>query len=180
GERAERLSAVCHVLYLIFTEGYAATTGSGLLRADLCAEAIRLTRLLHRLLPDDTETAGLLALMLLTDARRPARAGPGGELIPMADQDRSRWDAAAITEGVALITATLRRLQPGPYQLQAAIAAVHDEAPTVEATDWPQILALYDLLRAASDNPVVALNHAVAAAMVHGPRAGLDLLTGLA
>ena len=176
GERAERLSAVRHVLYLIFTEGYAATTGAGLLRADLCAEAIRLTRLL----PEDTETAGLLALMLLTDARRPARTSPGGELIPMAEQDRSRWDTAAIGEGVALITAALRRLRPGPFQLQAAIAAVHDEAPSAEATDWPQILALYELLRAASDNPVVALNHAVAAAMVHGPRAGLDLLAGLA
>ena len=179
-ERADRVAAVRHVLYLIFTEGYAATTGPGLLRADLCAEAIRLTRLLHRLLPGDTETAGLLALMLLTDARRPARAGPGGELIPMAEQDRCLWDAAAITEGVALITAALRQLRPGPYQLQAAIAAVYDEAPTVEATDWPQILALYELLGQASDNPVVALNHAVAAAMVHGPRAGLALLGDLA
>jgi RNA polymerase sigma factor (sigma-70 family) len=180
GERADRVAAVRHVLYLIFTEGYAATTGPGLLRADLCAEAIRLTRLLHRLLPGDTETAGLLALMLLTDARRPARAGPGGELIPMAEQDRTRWDAAAIAEGVTLITATLRRLRPGPYQLQAAIAAVHDEAPAAEATDWPQILALYGLLRQASDNPVVALNHAVAAAMVDGPQAGLELLGDLA
>jgi predicted RNA polymerase sigma factor len=118
--------------------------------------------------------------MLLTDARRPARTGPGGELIPMAEQDRSRWDAAAIGEGVALITATLRRLRPGPFQLQAAIAAVHDEAPSVETTDWPQILALYELLQAASDNPVVALHHAVAAAMVYGPRTGLDLLASLA
>ena len=179
-ERADRVAAVRHVLYLVFTEGYAATTGPGLLRADLCAEAIRLTRLLRRLLPGDTETAGLLALMLLTDARRPARAGPGGELIPMAEQDRSLWDAAAIAEGVALITATLRQLRPGPYQLQAAIAAVHDEAPAAEATDWPQILALYELLRQASDNPVVALNHAVAVAMVHGPQAGLALLYDLA
>jgi RNA polymerase sigma factor (sigma-70 family) len=179
-ERNHRVAIVRHVLYLIFTEGYAATTGAALLRADLCTEAIRLTRLLHRLLPGDTETAGLLALMLLTDARRPARTGPGGELIPMAEQDRRLWDAAAIAEGVALITATLRQLRPGPYQLQAAIAAVHDEAPAAEATDWPQILALYDLLRQASDNPVVALNHAVAAAMVHGPRTGLALLGDLA
>ena len=180
GERAGRVAAVRHVLYLIFTEGYAATTGPGLVRADLCREGIRLTRLLHRLLPGDTETAGLLALMLLTDARRLARAGPGGEPVPMAEQDRSRWDGAAIAEGVALITATLRRLRPGPYQLQAAIAALHDEAPAAEATDWPQILALYELLRQASDNPAVALNHAVAAAMVHGPRAGLALLGDLA
>jgi RNA polymerase sigma factor (sigma-70 family) len=179
-ERAHRLQAVCHVLYLIFTEGYAATTGPALVRADLCAEAIRLTRLLLRLLPEDTETAGLLALMLLTEARRPARTGPGGELVPLAEQDRSRWDQAAIGEGVALITATLRRLRPGPYQLQAAIAAVHDEAPSAEATDWPQILALYELLRQTSDNPVVALNHAVATAMVHGPHAGLDRLSELA
>ncbi len=179
-ERADRVAAVQHVLYLIFTEGYAATSGPALLRTDLCAEAIRLTRLLRRLLPGGSESAGLLALMLLTDARRPARTGPGGELIPLAEQDRARWDAAAIAEGVALITATLRRLRPGPYQLQAAIAAVHDEAPSAEATDWPQILALYELLRQASDNPVVALNHAVAAAMVHGPQTGLRLLDELA
>jgi RNA polymerase sigma factor (sigma-70 family) len=180
GERPERLSAVLHVLYLIFAEGYAATSGPGLVRMDLCAEAIRLARLLHRLLPADTETAGLLALMVLTDARRPARTAPDGQPIPMADQDRNRWDAAAISEGVALITATLRKLRPGPYQLQAAIAAVHDEAATTEATDWPQILALYELLMHTSDNPVVALNHAVAAAMVRGPRAGLELLADLA
>ena len=179
-DRDERVAAVRHVLYLIFTEGYAATAGPALLRADLCLEAIRLTRLLHRLLPADPETAGLLALMLLTDARRPARTGPGGQLIPMADQDRSRWNRDAISEAVNLITATLRRLRPGPYQLQAAIAAVHDEAPNAEATDWPQILALYELLRQAADNPVVALNHAVAVAMVHGPQAGLELLDGLA
>jgi RNA polymerase sigma factor (sigma-70 family) len=178
-QRAGRLAAVLHVLYLIFTEGYAATSGTGLLRPDLSAEAIRLARLLHRLLPDDGEVAGLLALMLLTDARRPARTGHGGEPIPMADQDRSRWDSRLIEEGVALITATLRRGAPGPYQLQAAIAAVHDEAPSAEETDWPQILALYELLMRISDNPVVALNHAVAVAMVRGPRAGLDLLTGL-
>jgi RNA polymerase sigma factor (sigma-70 family) len=178
-QRAGRLAAVLHVLYLVFTEGYAATSGAGLLRPDLSAEAIRLARLLHRLLPDDGEVAGLLALMLLTDARRLARTGPGGEPIPMAEQDRSRWDYRLIAEGVALITATLRRGTPGPYQLQAAIAAVHDEAPSAADTDWPQILALYELLMRISDNPVVALNHAVAVAMVHGPRAGLDLLTGL-
>jgi RNA polymerase sigma factor (sigma-70 family) len=180
-ERAERLTVVLHVLYLIFTEGYAASSGPELLRTDLCAEAIRLARLLNRLLPEDTETAGLLALMLLTDARRPARTAPDGQPIPMADQDRSLWDAGAIGEGVALITSTLRRLRPGRYQLQAAIAAVHDEARTAEDTDWPQILALYDLLlHNDPGNPVVALNRAVAMAMVHGPRAGLDLLTGLA
>lgn len=180
GERAQRLSAARHVLYLIFTEGYAATSGPELLRPDLCTEAIRLTRLLHRQLPAETETAGLLALMLLTDARRPARTAADGQPIPMAEQDRSLWDATAISEGVALITATLRRQRPGPYQLQAAIAAVHDEAPSAEATDWAQILALYELLRQSSDNPVVALNHAVAAAMVHGPQDGLDLLAGIA
>jgi RNA polymerase sigma factor (sigma-70 family) len=179
-ERTRHLPAVRHALYLIFTEGYAATSGPGLLRPDLCAEAIRLTRLLHRLLPADTETAGLLALMLLTDARRPARTAPDGQPVPMAEQDRSRWDAAAIGEGVALITATLQRLHPGPFQLQAAIAAVHDEAAGPEDTDWPQILALYELLREASPNPVVSLNHAVAAAMTHGPRTGLDLIDELA
>jgi predicted RNA polymerase sigma factor len=179
-ERVRRLPAVRHVLYLIFTEGYAATSGPGLLRPDLCAEAIRLTRVLHHLLPADTETAGLLALMLLTDARHPARTAPDGQPIPMAEQDRSLWNADAISEGVALITATLRRLRPGPYQLQAAIAALHDEAATPEGTDWPQILALYELLRQASPSPVVSLNHAVAVAMVHGPRAGLDRLGELA
>ncbi|MBV9094532.1 MAG: sigma-70 family RNA polymerase sigma factor [Streptosporangiaceae bacterium] len=178
-ERVQRLAAVLHVLYLIFTEGYAATSGPGLVRADLSAEAIRLARILRRLMPDDGEVAGLLALMLLTDARRPARAGPGGELIPMAEQDRSRWDADMIAEGVTLITGTLSRGSPGPYQLQAAVAAVHDEAATAADTDWPQIAALYELLLQASDNPVVALNHAVAVAMVRGPRAGLDLLESL-
>ncbi len=178
-QRAGRLAAVLHVLYLIFNEGYAATSGPGLVRPDLSAEAIRLARLLHRLLPHDGEVAGLLALMLLTDARRPARTGPGGELIPMADQDRSLWDPGLIDEGVALITGTLRRGEPGPYQLQAAIAAVHDEAPSAEETDWPQIMALYELLMQISDNPVVALNHTVAVAMVRGPHAGLDLLAGL-
>jgi RNA polymerase sigma factor (sigma-70 family) len=175
-ERAERLGAVLHVLYLVFTEGYAATSGPRLQRVELAAEAIRLTRIVHRLLPDDGEVMGLLALMLLTDARRPARTGPDGGLIPMAEQDRSRWNANQIAEGVALISQALPRGPTGPYQLQAAIAAVHDEASSADATDWPQILALYELLRQVSDNPVVALNHAVAVAMVEGARAGLDLL----
>ena len=175
-ERAERLGAVLHVLYLIFNEGYASTSGPSLQRGELSAEAIRLARLVHKLLPDDGEVAGLLALMLLTDARRLARTGPGGELILMADQDRSRWDAGYIAEGIALITGALPRGPAGPYQLQAAIAAVHDEAPSAEATDWPQIAALYELLMRTSDNPVVALNHAVAVAMARGPAAGLELL----
>jgi len=178
-ERAGRLAAVLHVLYLIFSEGYASTSGPRLHRTELAAEAIRLTRIVHRLLPEDGEVTGLIALMLLTDARRPARTGRAGELIPMAEQDRSRWDKAQITEGVALVTSALARGPAGPYQLQAAIAAVHDEAPTADSTDWPQILALYEVLMQLSDNPVVKLNHAVAAAMVRGPRAGLDLLAGL-
>jgi RNA polymerase sigma factor (sigma-70 family) len=178
-ERGQRLAAVLHVLYLIFNEGYASTAGPDLHRQELSAEAIRLARLVHRLLPDDAEVTGLLALMLLTDARRPARTGPDGSLVPMAEQDRSRWSAGAIAEGVALVTAALPRGPTGPYQLQAAIAAVHDEAPSAEATDWPQIVALYELLRRIADNPVVALNHAVAVAMVDGPRAGLDLLGAL-
>ena len=175
-ERAQRLSAVLHTLYLIFTEGYASTTGPSLQRTELTAEAIRLSRLLHRLLPDDAEVAGLLALMVLTDARRFARTRADGSLVPMAEQDRGRWDADLIAEGVALITAALPRGPTGPYQLQAAIAALHDEAPSAEQTDWPQILALYEVLLRLSDNPVVALNHAVAAAMVHGPHAGLKLI----
>jgi RNA polymerase sigma factor (sigma-70 family) len=175
-ERHERLAAVLHVLYLIFNEGYASTSGPYLLRQELSAEAIRLARLVHRLLPDDGEVTGLLALMLLTDARRPARTGPDGELVSLAEQDRSRWNADDIAEGVALITRALPRGPTGPYQLQAAIAAVHDEAPSAEATDWPQIVALYELLRQTSDNPVVALNHTVAVAMARGPQAGLDLL----
>ncbi|SNS82976.1 RNA polymerase sigma factor, sigma-70 family [Streptosporangium subroseum] len=174
--RAQRLVVVLHVLYLIFNEGYVSTSGPSLHRGELSAEAIRLVRLVHRLLPDDGEVAGLLALMLLTDARRPARAGPDGGLIPMAEQDRSLWNAGHIAEGVALITAALPRGVPGPYQLQAAIAAIHDEAPDADATDWPQIVALYELLMRISDNPMVALNHAVAVAMARGARAGLDLL----
>jgi RNA polymerase sigma factor (sigma-70 family) len=178
-DRAGRLAAVLHVLYLIFSEGYASTSGPDLQRTELAVEAIRLARIVHRLLPGDGEVTGLLALMLLIDARRPARTGPDGELISMAEQDRSRWNAARIAEGVALITGVLGRGPAGPYQLQAAIAAIHDEAPTADTTDWPQILALYGLLMQISDNPVVALNHAVAVAMVHGPRAGLDRLGGL-
>ncbi|HEX3214801.1 MAG TPA: DUF6596 domain-containing protein [Actinomycetota bacterium] len=178
-ERAERLRVVLQVLYLIFNEGYAASLGPDLQRADLTAEAIRLARELHRLLPDDGEVAGLLALLLLTDARRPARSRPDGSLVPLAEQDRSRWDAAAIAEGVALISATLARAQLGPYQLQAAIAAVHDEAATAADTDWHQILVLYELLAQVAPSPVVTLNHAVALAMVRGPRAGLELLATL-
>jgi len=180
-ERAQRLSSVLHVLYLVFNEGYTTSAGPDLHRTDLSNEAIRLTRAVHRLLPGDGEVAGLLALMLLTDARRAARTGPGGELIPLDEQDRTRWDAQAITEGVGLLSAALRRPQrgPGEYQLQAAIAAVHDEAPRAEDTDWPQILALYGMLLRLSDNPMVALNHAIATAMVHGPQAGLELLTPL-
>ena len=178
-ERADRLGAVLHVLYLIFNEGYTASSGPELHRSDLSSEAIRLTRAVHALLPDDGEVAGLLALMLLTDARRAARAGPAGELIPLTEQDRSLWDQGAIAEGVALVTAALSRGSVGHYQVQAAIAAVHDEAPSAEATDWPQILALYGLLMRMSENPMVALNHAIATAMVHGPAAGLDLLRGL-
>jgi RNA polymerase sigma factor (sigma-70 family) len=174
-ERAERLGAVLHVLYLIFNEGYAS-----LHRADLAREGIRLARIVHGLLPGDGEVAGLLALMLLTEARRPARTTADGALVPMAEQDRSRWDAAAIAEGVALVSAALPRGAVGPYQLQAAIAAVHDEAPTAQATDWPQILALYEVLRQVADTPVVRLNHAVAVAMVRGPHEGLDLVARLA
>ena len=175
-ERAGRLQAVLHVLYLIFNEGYTATSGPDLQRSELTAEAIRLGRDLHRLLPDDGEVTGLLALMLLTDARRLARTQPDGNLVPLAEQDRSRWNAESIAEGVTLITETLSRARLGPYQLQAAIAAVHDEARRAEDTDWRQIVALYELLTSLSPNPMVALNHAVAVAMLDGPKAGLDLL----
>jgi RNA polymerase sigma factor (sigma-70 family) len=178
-ERGERLRAVLQVLYLIFNEGYTTTAGTALARGDLTAEAIRLTRLLHRLLPNDGEVAGLLALMLLTEARLPARTRPDGSLIPLADQDRSLWNHELIDEGVALITGALSRTRLGPYQLQAAIAAVHDEAARVEDTDWPQILALFGLLETISPNPMVTLNRAVAVAMVHGPAAGLELVARL-
>jgi RNA polymerase sigma factor (sigma-70 family) len=178
-ERDERLGAVLHVLYLIFNEGYATSAGPELQRVDLSSEAIRLARALHHRLPGDPEVAGLLALMLLTDARRTARTGPDGELIPLDEQDRARWDREAIAEGVALLTATLSRGAVGAYQLQAAIAAVHDEAARVEDTDWAQILALYGLLERMTDNPMVSLNRAIAAAMVHGPSAGLALLAQL-
>jgi RNA polymerase sigma factor (sigma-70 family) len=178
-DRAQRLRVVLHVLYLIFNEGYTSSVGPHLRRSDLSIEAIRLTRAVHILLPDDGEVAGLLALMLLTDARRTARTGPDGELIPLTTQDRTLWDRKEISEGIALLTATLPKGSIGAYQLQAAIAAVHDEAARAEDTDWPQILALYDLLKRMSDNPMVMLNHAIAAAMVHGPSAGLDLLNAL-
>ncbi|GAA2440075.1 sigma factor-like helix-turn-helix DNA-binding protein [Actinomadura vinacea] len=178
-ERDERLGAVLHVLYLIFNEGYTATAGPELHRRELSGEAIRLARAVRAMLPGDGEVAGLLALMLLTDARRDARTGPGGELVPLAEQDRGRWDSAAIAEGVALVSEALPHGPVGPYQLQAAIAAVHAEAGRAEDTDWPQILGLYELLGKVAPNPMVALNHAVAVAMVNGPRAGLDLLEGL-
>jgi RNA polymerase sigma factor (sigma-70 family) len=178
-ERAQRLSAVLHVLYLIFNEGYTTSAGPHLQRLELAREAIRLARSVHKVLPEDAEVTGLLALMLLTDARRAARTGPDGELIPLPKQDRTLWDQAEISEGIALLTATLARGSIGPYQLQAAIAAVHDEAARAEDTDWPQILALYELLKRMSDNPMLLLNHAIAAAMVHGPSKGLELIGAL-
>ncbi|HUD98934.1 MAG TPA: sigma-70 family RNA polymerase sigma factor [Bryobacteraceae bacterium] len=178
-ERVERLPAVLHVLYLIFNEGYASSIGAHLQRLDLAREAIRLTRSARGLLPDDAEVAGLLALMLLTDARRAARTGPDEELIPLNKQDRSLWDRAEISEGIELLTAALSKGSVGLYQLQAAVAAVHDEAARVEDTDWPQIMALYELLKRVSPSPMVTLNHAIATAMVHGPSKGLELLETL-
>jgi RNA polymerase sigma factor (sigma-70 family) len=175
-ERAERLTVVLHVLYLIFNEGYTASSGPDLQRGELTSEAIRLAREVRRLLPDDGEVAGLLALMLLTDARRAARTRADGSLVPLAEQDRERWNGSYIEEGVALVTDALARSPLGPYQLQAAIAAVHDEAAQAADTDWPQILVLYELLERISPNPMVTLNHAVAVAMVKGPQAGLELL----
>jgi RNA polymerase sigma factor (sigma-70 family) len=175
-ERAERLKVVRQVLYLVFNEGYTTSAGPALQRADLTAEAIRLTRMLHKLTPGDGETAGLLALMLLTDARRPARSDPQGALVPLDEQDRSLWNADFIAEGVALVSATLGRGPIGPYQLQAAIAALHDEAATADQTDWPQILALYEVLEKVMPGPVVTLNKAVALARARGPLAGLAAL----
>ncbi len=178
-DRAERLDAVLHVLYLIFNEGYASTSGPDLLRSELSAEAIRLTRIVHRLLPGDGEVTGLLALMLLTDARRPARTGPDGAPIPMAEQDRSRWNAEYIAEGVSLLSEALPHGTTGPFQIQAAIAALHDEAQSADETDWPQIEALYEVLLRISDNPMVSLNHAVAVGMARGTDAGLAALEKL-
>jgi len=175
-ERAGRLLVVMHVLYLIFNEGYTTSSGPALHRTDLTTEAIRLTRLLHQAAPNEGEVAGLLALMLLTDARRVARTDPDGSLVPLAEQRRDLWNQAQICEGVTLLTRTLGTTPVGPYQLQAAIAAVHDEAPSANETDWPQILALYEVLEQLSPGPVVTLNRAVAVAMVNGPRAGLALL----
>jgi RNA polymerase sigma-70 factor, ECF subfamily len=175
----DRLGAVLAVVYLIFNEGHTASTGERLVREDLCAEAIRLARLLAELMPDEPEALGLLALLLLVEARRPARTTPDGGLVLLADQDRGRWDRRLIDEGQALVRACLRRNRPGPYQLQAAINAVHSDAPTAAATDWRQILALYDQLLAVAPGPVVALNRAVAVAEVEGPAAALALLDGL-
>ncbi|RKN51351.1 RNA polymerase sigma factor [Micromonospora endolithica] len=178
-ERGPRLAVVLHVLYLVFNEGYSASSGPELRRVELTGQAIRLARRLRERLPDSGEVAGLLALMLLTEARGAARTGPDGDLVPLAEQDRSRWDADAIAEGTALVTRSLTTGPLGPYQVQAAIAAVHAEAPSTEQTDWPQILALYELLERLAPGPAVTLNRAVAVGMVRGPRAGLDLLDTL-
>ena len=178
-ELPERLRSVMRVLYLIFNEGYTTSGGPDLHRVDLTDEAIRLTRMLRDGRPDDSEVAGLLALMLLVDARRPARSSPDGDLVPLPDQDRALWDRSRMAEGLALVAEATRRGAVGEYVLQAAIAAVHDRASTAEETDWPQILALYDTLEELTASPVVRLNRAVAAAMVHGPRAGLTILDGV-
>jgi RNA polymerase sigma-70 factor (ECF subfamily) len=174
-----RLAAVLTVVYLIFNEGYTASSGERLVRGDLCAEAIRLGRLLIELMPDEPEAMGLLALMLLTESRRAVRAGPDGALVLLADQDRSRWDRALVAEGQDLVRLCLRRARPGPYQIQAAINAVHSDAPTAAVTDWDQVLQLYDQLMALAPGPVVALNRAVAVAEVRGPAAALTLVDGL-
>ncbi|MBF6557600.1 MAG: sigma-70 family RNA polymerase sigma factor [Acidimicrobiales bacterium] len=178
-KRAERMRSVLHVLYLLFNEGYASSSGPDLSRTDLSGEAIRLARGVRAAVPEDPEVAGLLALMVLTDARRPARTRADGELVPLAEQERTRWDRGLISEGVALITEALRRGQVGEYQVQAAIAAVHDQAASYGDTDWPEILSLYGLLERMTGNPMVTLNKAVATAMVQGPGAGLALLDGL-
>ncbi|MGI5511261.1 RNA polymerase sigma factor [Streptomyces sp. CA-106131] len=178
-DRDQRLAAVLQVLYLIFNEGYTATSGTTLQRADLAHEAIRLTRAVRRLLPREGTVTGLLALMLLTEARSAARSGPHGELIPLDEQDRARWDRKAIAEGTALVEEALSEGPAGAYQLQAAIAALHDEAERAQDTDWPQILALYDLLMARTPEPMAALGRAVAVAMVEGPKAGLAEVAGM-
>lgn len=178
-EQSARLDAVLHVLYLIFNEGYAASSGASLSRVDLSSEAIRLARTVHELLPEHAEATGLLSLLLLSDARRAARATETGELVPLDEQDRTLWDRAAIAEGVQLLAFAVARGAVGPYQLQAAIAACHDGAESTEATDWPQIVELYGLLEQISNSPVVRLNRAVALAMVQGPAAGLELLAEL-
>jgi RNA polymerase sigma factor (sigma-70 family) len=177
--RTARLALVLRVLYLVFSEGYTSSGGPNLDRTDFASEAIRLGRLLHELLPDEREATGLLALMLLTEARRPARTAPDGSLVPLADQDRSLWDRALITEGTVLATTALEREPVGEYALQAAVAALHDEAPRHEDTDWERILSLYSVLERMTDSPVVRLNRAVAVAMVEGPDAGLVLLDEL-
>jgi RNA polymerase sigma factor (sigma-70 family) len=178
-ERADRLRVVLHVLYLIFNEGHTASSGPDLQQPELAREAIRLTRVIHRLLPGDGEVAGLLALMVLTDARRAARTRTDGALIPLAEQDRTLWNQDLIQEGIDIVSKSLAQASLGPYQLQAAIAALHAEAPSIVETDWPQVLTLYRLLEHFSPNPMVTLNRAVAVAMVHGPGAGLDLLATL-
>jgi RNA polymerase sigma factor (sigma-70 family) len=175
-----RLALVRHVLYLLFNEGYATSAGPDLVRVDVTGEAIRLARMLHAAVPDDAEVTGLLALMLLTEARRPARSGPRGELVPLAEQDRSLWDRGLILEGVRLATDALHAGRPGEHTLQACIAVLHDQAPSSGSTDWPQVLALYDRLLTLTGSPVVALHRAVAVAMVHGPAPGLAALDGLA
>jgi RNA polymerase sigma-70 factor (ECF subfamily) len=179
GQLPDRLPPVLAVVYLVFNAGYSAPAGDELIRVDLCDEAIRLARLLAGLMPDEPEVLGLLALLLLTEARRPARTGPDGALVPLGDQDRTRWDGALLAEGRGLVRSCQRRDRPGPYQIQAAINAVHSDAATADDTDWPQVLALYDRLLACTPTPVVALNRAVALGEVHGPQAALDAIEDL-